>query len=48
MSLSKHIEEHVKLGLDFRFPTEGDSYIKFTPTKVEIWVGGNLKRRWNA
>lgn len=47
MTLPKHIKEHIELNLDFRFPANGNTYFKFTSTKVELYVDGTLVQEWS-
>jgi hypothetical protein len=50
MSLAEHMVDHIKLGLDFRFPAEGNTYFKVSGTgassKVELYIDGTLANEW--
>jgi hypothetical protein len=46
MTIAEHIKEHIVLGLDGRFPSEGNTYFKFSATKVELYVEGVLAVTW--
>jgi len=46
MNMADHIKEHIALGLDFRFPAEGNTYIKFSTTTIEFYVEGVLVGTW--
>ena len=48
MNVAEHIKTHIVLGLDFRFPAEGNTYFKFSPTKVELYIDGVLKLEWTS
>jgi len=48
MSIAEHMRDHIILGLEFRFPAEGNTYFKFdmVNNKVELYVNGVLKQEW--
>jgi hypothetical protein len=46
MDLAKHLTEHIVLGLDGRFPSEGNTYFKFSATLVELYIDGTLALSW--
>jgi hypothetical protein len=45
-SLTEHMIDHIKLGLDFRFPAEGNTYFKFSLTQVDLYIDGVLAFTW--
>jgi len=47
-SLVEHIKDHIALGLEFRFPAEGNTYFLFSTTYVRLYINGELKMEWTA
>ena len=48
MSLAEHIKDHLALGMDFRFPADGNTYFLFSSTSVKFYVNGVLVGQINA
>lgn len=50
MNLATHLKEHCVLGLDFRFPADGNTYFKVSGTgassKVELYIDGVIANEW--